>query len=69
MNIRGCLGTHSKLVRRFLSEDSGASLIEYALVACLVGLAAVAGLSNISAAVQNAVWVGINKVYNAYASQ
>ncbi len=47
----------------------GASLIEYALVACLIGLAAVAGLSNISNALQNAVYVGIDKVYNSYASQ
>ena len=56
-------------VQRFLSDQAGASLIEYALVACLIGLAAVAGLSNISNALQNAVYVGIDKVYNSYASQ
>ncbi len=69
MNAKGCPGGDRELVRQFLCEDSGASLIEYALVACLIGLAAVAGLSNVSTALQNSVWVGINKVYNAYASQ
>ena len=39
--------------RRWLSEDSGQDLIEYALLAAFVGLAGLAGYSAISTAIGN----------------
>ena len=38
----------------FLRDDSGQDLIEYALVAALIGLAAVTGINKVSTSIKNA---------------
>lgn len=43
----------NKSFRAFLKDDSGQDLIEYALVAALVGLGAVAAMSGLSNAIGN----------------
>lgn len=42
-----------QFVSRFAQDESGQNLIEYALVACLIGLGAIAALTSVSNAVQN----------------
>jgi pilus assembly protein Flp/PilA len=44
----------SAIFRNLLNEESGQDLIEYALVAALVGLGAVAALNGLSNTVKNA---------------
>jgi len=44
-----------QLLRRLLQEEAGQDLIEYALVAALVGLAAVASIRSVGTAVRNAL--------------
>ena len=44
-----------QLVKNLINEDSGQDLIEYALVAALVGLGAVAAMKGLSNNIGNAV--------------
>jgi len=44
-----------QLFRKFLADESGQDLIEYALVAALIGLGSVAALSNLSNTLANAL--------------
>jgi len=43
-----------QLVRNLISDESGQDLIEYALVASLVALAAIAGMKTIAAQINSA---------------
>jgi len=43
-----------QIFRQLLEEEAGQDLIEYALVAALVGLAAVTSIRGVSTAVKNA---------------
>ena len=45
----------SQLIRTFAQDESGQDLIEYALVAGLIGLGAVAAMSSLSNAISNAL--------------
>src|SRR5450631_2760810 len=47
------LNTAAFFYDRFYSDESGQDLIEYALLAALVGLASVSGTQNMAAAVAN----------------
>ena len=51
---------------RLVREETGASLIEYALVACVVALAAVLTLGNVGVALQNSIWSLLQQAYAAY---
>jgi pilus assembly protein Flp/PilA len=42
-----------RLLKRLVKEDSGQDLIEYALVAALVGLGSVAAISGLTNSLQN----------------
>jgi pilus assembly protein Flp/PilA len=42
-----------ELLRRLVSDDSGQDLIEYALVAALVGLGALAAMKGLSNSIKN----------------
>ena len=44
----------SQLIRTFAQDESGQDLIEYALVAGLIGLGAVAAMSSLSGAISGA---------------
>jgi pilus assembly protein Flp/PilA len=44
----------AQLLSRFHHDESGQDLIEYALVAALIALAAVAGMSFVASAINNA---------------
>lgn len=41
------------LLRRFLSEESGQDLIEYALIAAFIALAAIAAMSSLGNSISN----------------
>jgi pilus assembly protein Flp/PilA len=43
----------NQIFRQFLADDSGQDLIEYALVAALVGLGAILALKNLSTHIDN----------------
>ena len=45
------IGT-SEILRRAWSDDSGQDLIEYALVAALIALAAITGMKNVSTSIK-----------------
>lgn len=47
-------GRMQKLLRAFLGDESGQDLIEYALVAAILALAAVAGMSTLASNISNA---------------
>jgi pilus assembly protein Flp/PilA len=49
------------LLKRLLSDDSGQDLIEYALVAALIALSAIAAMGNLSNKISNE----FNKVGNS----
>lgn len=42
------------IAKTFLQDEAGQDLIEYALVAALVGLGAVAGIKNVSSSIKGA---------------
>jgi len=42
------------LLKTFMQEDSGQDMIEYAIVASLIGLGAVASMNSLKTAVSNA---------------
>jgi pilus assembly protein Flp/PilA len=44
-----------QLFRKLLADESGQDLIEYALVAALIGLGSVAALTNLSNTLKNAL--------------
>jgi pilus assembly protein Flp/PilA len=46
--------TTLQLMRQFLREDSGQDLIEYALVAALIALGAIAAMNNVATGISNA---------------
>jgi pilus assembly protein Flp/PilA len=52
-------------VRRFAEDESGQDLIEYALVAGLIGLGAVAAMSSLSTAISGAFSVVSSKLTSA----
>ena len=43
-----------QLLQNLIAEESGQDLIEYALVACLVGLGSVASMSSLAGSISNA---------------
>jgi pilus assembly protein Flp/PilA len=42
-----------QLMKKFVSDESGQDLIEYALVAALVGLGSVASMSSLASSIAN----------------
>ena len=54
MNFQGTLKGTASLLRRLLHEEAGQDLIEYALVAALVGLGAVASMKTLSTKIGSA---------------
>ncbi|HEX3569476.1 MAG TPA: Flp family type IVb pilin [Acidobacteriaceae bacterium] len=54
-------------IRKFLKDESGQDLIEYALVAALVGLGSVAAMNSLSGSIAN-TFTGVgNQLTNAVA--
>ena len=49
------------LIARFMKDESGATAIEYGLIASLVAVAIIAGLNQLSA--------GLTKTFNSVATQ
>jgi len=58
---------HEQLLKNLATEDSGQDLIEYALVAALVGLGAVASLNLLRNTIANTLGVVDNQLINATA--
>lgn len=56
-----------KALRNFLREESGQDLIEYALVAAILALAAVAGMSTLASNISNAFSAVGSKLSSAIA--
>lgn len=54
-------------LRNFLREESGQDLIEYALVAAILALAAVAGMSTLASNISNAFAAVGSKLSSAIA--
>lgn len=61
-----CFNEIHRLGLRFLREDAGASLLEYALMVCIISIAVVVTLGNVGAAVQSGIWTLLQKAYAAY---
>ena len=55
---------HKNLVSSFVADESGQDLIEYALVAALIGLGAVATLKTVATSV-NSIFTSISTALNA----
>jgi pilus assembly protein Flp/PilA len=56
-----------KLLRNLLRDESGQDLIEYALVAAIIALAAVAGMSTLATNISNAFSAVGSKLSSAVA--
>jgi pilus assembly protein Flp/PilA len=56
-----------QLFRKLLADESGQDLIEYALVAALIGLGSVAALTNLSNTLTNALGGVSNALNNSTA--
>ena len=56
-----------RVLRNFLRDESGQDLIEYALVAAILGLAAVAGMSSLASNISNAFSAVGSKLSSAVA--
>jgi len=56
-----------RVLRNLLRDESGQDLIEYALVAAILGLAAVAGMSNLASNISNAFSAVGSKLSSAVA--
>jgi pilus assembly protein Flp/PilA len=56
-----------KLLRNLLRDESGQDLIEYALVAAIIGLAAVAAMSTLASNISNAFSAVGSKLSSAVA--
>ena len=56
-----------QLLKQFMQEESGQDLIEYALVAALVGLGAVAAMNGLSTSIANTFNGVGNQLTNAVA--
>jgi pilus assembly protein Flp/PilA len=56
-----------KMLRNLLRDESGQDLIEYALVAAILGLAAVAGMSSLASNISNAFSAVGSKLSSAVA--
>lgn len=56
-----------KVLRNLLQDESGQDLIEYALVAAILGLAAVAGMSSLASNISNAFSAVGSKLSSAVA--
>jgi len=56
-----------RVFRNFLRDESGQDLIEYALVATILGLAAVAGMSSLASNISNAFSAVGSKLSSAVA--
>jgi pilus assembly protein Flp/PilA len=56
-----------QLLKKLLTEDSGQDLIEYALVAALIGLGSVAALSTLSNTIANTFGSVDNTLINSTA--
>ena len=52
----------------FMHEENGATLLEYALIVCIIAVAAVFTLGNLGIAVQYSIWSAIEQAFAAYAS-
>lgn len=68
MGVRGVPMRATNLLRRFLEDESGATAIEYALIAMVVGVLAIGGLSAFGAAVSGKFSDISTTVANATAS-
>jgi pilus assembly protein Flp/PilA len=55
---------YSVVLNRLMSDESGQDLIEYALVAALVGLAAVTAMKGVGTAISNA-FTGVSSSLNS----
>ena len=58
------MGSTSDFAARFWTDESGQDLIEYALIAALIGLGAVASLSNLSTSIGSA----LSSIGNSFSS-
>jgi pilus assembly protein Flp/PilA len=56
------LGSLGRLARRFRADESGATAIEYALIAAGIAVAIVTAVTNLGSTVKTALW---EKVGNA----
>jgi len=56
-----------EMLRNLLRDESGQDLIEYALVAAILGLAAVAGMSSLASNISNAFSAVGSKLSSAVA--
>jgi pilus assembly protein Flp/PilA len=59
------MGNTKTLAIRFVKEESGQNLIEYALIACIIGLAAITSMDYVSTGIKNA----FNSISNHLRSQ
>jgi pilus assembly protein Flp/PilA len=59
------MGNTKTLAIRFVKEESGQNLIEYALIACIIGLAAITSMDYVSTGIENA----FNSISNHLRSQ
>ncbi len=55
MRMTKCFPKIHRFGLRFLHEDAGASLLEYALVVCIIAIATVVTLGNVGAALQRSI--------------
>ncbi len=53
-----------EMMKHFFSDESGQDLIEYALVAAIIALGAIAAMGNLA----NAIGTGFNNVGNQFTS-
>jgi pilus assembly protein Flp/PilA len=61
------MGNVRRILQGLLTDDSGQDLIEYALVAALLGLGSVAALTNLSNTLKNALGGVSNALNNSTA--
>lgn len=48
------MGNAKRHVVKFIKDESGQNLIEYALIACIIGLAAISSMDYVSNGIKNA---------------
>jgi len=50
----------SKLIRKFLRDESGVTMIEYGLIAALIGVALVATLTALGDSIETVLWQAVS---------
>ena len=55
-------------IRSLIQQESGQDLVEYALVAALVGLASVTGIHGIASVISTSITAVVNKFTNVVSS-